>query len=334
MKKILCVIVLLLSTPLYLFGQLKDAKSAFKYIQSANSDTQKINRMNEAAYFFSLSAPDSQLKYTKLSLSLSEKIDYKRGLARGYKNLGIYYSVKGDKEKAFEQFAKYLNYATMLADQKEIADVYLDYCVTYYRFYEFEKSDMYANKALSIYMEINDIPSIVDIYIQKSSALFYLNKPVESAAAAAEGLKLAESIKDSVKSSICYVNLALSYLNLKNYDKTIEYSMKSVGYLKKAKDYNNLSTVYSNIANSYEEKKNFDEALKFRKLAYETAVLTKDTLSIRGAEGGLAFVYYLKKNYTLALEYLDKALDYLPKTNDIVYKIGTYEAGRQNIQRG
>jgi hypothetical protein len=55
--------------------------------------TQRIDALNKLSFGLRIELPDSSLSIAKITIILSEKIDYKKGQADGYFNLGNNYRI-------------------------------------------------------------------------------------------------------------------------------------------------------------------------------------------------------------------------------------------------
>lgn len=318
-KKTLIILFLILIPSLVIKAQNANLNSKYSALRNAKSDKEKIDLMNDIAFVISASNTDSLLIYATSALKLSEKNNYKPGIARANRNLSYYYLYKNDRKKAFDYLSKFFEYGQSESDKEVKALANSDYGYFYFTLQEYEKSLKYTDISIRLFKEAKETTSIIFALIQKSSALFYLNKPVESAAASAEALKLAEGRNDTANMSVAYINLSLSYISLRNFKKSLEYSLKALPYLEKINDYYNLWIVYANMAYYYEELKNYDEAVKFRKLAIDVAKKSNDEAEIAEAESGLAYTFCLMKNYSLALEYCGRAMKVAMKSKDRLF---------------
>lgn len=294
-------------------------KWKYDALGKVKDEKQKIDLLNEIAFTEAVATPDTLLKFSSDALKLSEKIKYKFGMGRSYRNLGYHYLYKNKKEKAFEYLHKYFDISESEGNKKEIALATSDFGYFYFTLQEYESGLKYIEQSIKYFKEYKDTLNLIFGLVQKSSTLFYINRTVESAAASAEALKYAEAKKDTANICVSYINLSLSYINLRNFKKSLEYSLKAQPYLEKVNDYYNLWVVFSNIAYYYEELKNYNEALKYRMRAIETAKKSKDEAQVAEAESGLAYTYCLMKNYPVALEYSNRALAVAEKSKDRMF---------------
>src|ERR1035437_8583282 len=85
-------------------------------------DTSKVNVLNALAQEYLKKSPETALDYSNQALTLSKKIDFKKGAGNAYAKMGAVYSVKGNFGKALELYSKSLAIREGIDDKKGIAN--------------------------------------------------------------------------------------------------------------------------------------------------------------------------------------------------------------------
>ena len=80
------------------------------------------NALNtQAATFYLHGDYKKAINYYEKILSISKEIDYRKGIARSYNNLGIMYKVKGIMSKPYPIISKSLKIRESMNDKKGVA---------------------------------------------------------------------------------------------------------------------------------------------------------------------------------------------------------------------
>lgn len=108
-------------------------------------------------------------------------------------------------------------------------------------------------------------------------------------------------------------NIAVVYMNQRNYDKALEYCNKSVFIRKLVQDADRLDILltYKNLANIYAYKGDYEKSMEYIDKANidGTVVLDSDDLSKANKFNKIAIVFYLNGDFGKALKYEEKVLE-------------------------
>src|SRR5438477_11948152 len=107
MKKTIYIFLSLYSilTTHYSFSQNKQLDSLEALLKTAADDTNKVKILYQLS---EVCDEENILRYAEPSLQLSEKLNYKPGIANALNNIGFELKVKGQVEKALECFIRSL----------------------------------------------------------------------------------------------------------------------------------------------------------------------------------------------------------------------------------
>jgi tetratricopeptide (TPR) repeat protein len=88
------------------------------------SGRKKVDILNDLAFALYKSDPKKTGNYARRAFTLAEKLDYKKGIARGYLIFGLPYWIKGDYNKAIDYYQSALGIYEEINDEYGIANSY------------------------------------------------------------------------------------------------------------------------------------------------------------------------------------------------------------------
>src|SRR6476660_3944768 len=157
-KKIILIYLFFIS--INSFSQQQDIDSLRAVVQKTKVDTIKINTLNKLSSLYYYKDIRKSLEFSKTAYSLSKKINYTKGIASSYNNIGVYYWIKSNFPKALDYNLKALHLFENLNDKKGIANTNNGLGNIYAEFKNYKQALYCYNRALKISKEINDRKSI------------------------------------------------------------------------------------------------------------------------------------------------------------------------------
>ena len=197
---------------------------------------------------------DVSENYFKEILELSKSYSGQEGVADAYLNLGWLYQHKGRKENAEDN----LNNPKLYTIAKD-----------------------YFEKALKIYVEIDDQKGLAAVYTNIAIVHFYQKAYDESFKNFQKSLEIEQKNNNILGISQSYINLGSVHYRLKQYDKAMEYYKQALEILKDVDVKGQLADVYNNIYETYKIQGNYQEALKYHELLKEVKEQVNDQSSQR-----------------------------------------------------
>ena len=214
-------------------AQTKQIDSLKILISKATNDSSKVDKINLLSKNYFSIDPLISLQYSNNAKEISSKINYKKGLALAYKNIGIAYYMQSNNIEAI------LNWDSSLTIYKELRD-------------KIGQATILSNKG-STYFNNGDDTKAIEYYLQS--------------------LKLSEEINDPLRLATVLLNIGTVYLNKKaNYDKSLKYYLQALPICEAIKDKDALGTIYVDLGEIYFEKGDNNKALDYLKrslIAYE-----------------------------------------------------------------
>ncbi len=239
-------------------------------------DTNKANLLNALSHEYINSNPDEGIRYSFESLTLSKKLNWKKGLA--FANLGLAYNYKHkqDYAKELEHYIPALRLFEEIGDKRQVVNT--NRCI----------GDSYCNQS--------------DF---KKSLTYYF-----------KSLKLAEQNDDKSNAAIITGSIGKVYGILDESDKSIEYLQKACDYFKEVDNKVALSVGLFNIGVLYYKIHNSQKSLEYISEALKLAEETDFKALIGPATAALGSLYDREKNYTMALNSFRKAIKISEQVGD------------------
>jgi signal transduction histidine kinase len=292
-------------------------------------DSQKVNILNDVASRFIGQNLDSAFLFAKQALDLSQKISYLKGIMDAYITMGIYYDLKNDTTKALAYFKNSLELAKENNYPNEIGNAYY-YLATHYNLRQQHLiAASYYDKAPKYFEEAKNFKMKGNALLLYGSAAYYANKILLSTDATKEAIKIFTELKDSLAISNALINLAITYIAIKEYNKANQYLFEAWDYLKNVNNDVTKWIISYDIANNYEQEKDYSNALRYYQQALYYAKKTKNKSYLGSSYTGLASVYYYTKNYDAALKNIETALTYREERSEFLFSaVATTVAAR------
>jgi serine phosphatase RsbU (regulator of sigma subunit) len=237
---------------------------------TTNNDTLKANILGQIArvYLYDFNNVEKMKQYATQAIQLSQKTNFKKGLATGYLYYGVYYN--------------------NMANYK--------YAMTYYL------------KALKLYEELKDNKSLGSCYINIGSVYGTQGNYKSALAYMQKGASLKDAANDKKGTSIAYNNIGNMYSDQGKYPEAIDYLMKSLKIKEEINDKSGISIAYNNIGLILELQGKTEEAIAYHIKSLKLKEELGDRLGISFSYSNLASLYVAQKKYTEALDYNFKSL--------------------------
>lgn len=190
-------------------------------LPKAKEDTNKVNMLLDISFDIFAVNPDDAISYAAQGIELSEKLNFKKGIASGYRYMGMGYMTKSMFPKALDCYLKALKIFEGLGDKMAVAKTQMSIALVYTNELDFDKAFKFYSSALATFEEQGNKNAIGKVYN----------------------------------------NLGILFQKQKKYDKAIEYYTKSNAVKENSGDKLGLESNLSNMAAIYFDQKQFDLAL-------------------------------------------------------------------------
>ena len=337
MKKFFVILLVIL--PLFAHAQKQGQgliDSLLQKLPPAKEDTNKVALLYDLAYVYQNINPGEGLKYSQVALSLSEKLEWKKGIGLANNSLGVNYDAKADYTKSLECHFKALKINEEIGDKKETARSLENIAFTYLSQSEHVKSLEYNFKALAIFEEVNDkegkaatLGAIGSVYQSENDYPKALDYQLKA-------LNIHKELGNKNGMAANMGNIGLVYEHQNNYPQALVYNVMALQMYQDLGDKNGEQRNLGNMGNIYANLKNYPKALEYDFKALKIAQELSDKEIIAANFGNIGEIYLLIVKDTASMPNndisvykaanLEKAIDYLNKGVDISTEIGLLDA--------
>jgi tetratricopeptide (TPR) repeat protein len=239
-------------------------------LKTEKDDTNKvITLIRLCRKFEKLGNHDSSLIYCNITKTLSEKLNFKKGIAMAYRNIGVINLNKGDYAQAIECENKSMALNKEIGNKAELAT---------------NLSDMG-----NVYMNQSNYPK----------ALEYFNK--------AEALDREAGFKQDQAALLC--NIGAAYWHQGNIPKFVEYNTKALDIMQEIGNKEGIEATLGNIGIAYYSQNNYPKALEFFFKGLAKGKEIGNKMGMAQALGNIGATYNDQGDLQKALEYELKGLE-------------------------
>lgn len=245
-------------------------------LEIAKEDTNKVLLLNKIYNHYKNKEPKTALNYATNSLLLSEKINYKKGVAVSSYNIGRTNSDIGDYKKALENLNQSLLVFKELNFRLGIASVY--------------------NVLGNVHKDLGN-------YVQ---ALFYYT----------ECKKIEKLREDNEGIGIALSNIGNVYISQGKYEKALESFFESLKIAEQFGNRNLMANTYNNIGIVYYYLNNNEKELEYYNKSLLIKEQLGDKLGIANTTYNIGETLFNLGDYAKALEYFDRSVKLKYQLND------------------
>ncbi|MEO9965049.1 MAG: tetratricopeptide repeat protein [Reichenbachiella sp.] len=311
-----CILFLFLFTyPTLSFSQ-RDKIDSLLSRSKTQQGEELVDTYNLLVTAYLKSSLDSSEFYAKQALSLSEKLNYQKGLARSNMSIAEWLDAGGNYDQAIEYGLKSLDQFHKLSDDEGIADIYYVLGGIYSGQFRFDEAHSYLNRALDIRLELNDLEGQAYVYKSIGNIHVYKGNLHEAIKFYKKGGAISEQMGDDQLSSSFYTNIGVGHQRLEDFEQALKYYLKSIALKQKFDDKYGMSSIYNNMGLINNDQGNYDKARAFHEKSLK---LDQET----GRKAEVAMDYNNIGNVCVSQGKLDSALFFFNKSLKIRQDLGS-----------
>jgi tetratricopeptide (TPR) repeat protein len=270
-------------------GQNRQIDSLLILLKTDKADTNKVNHQNILCRkYINIGLYDTAISFGNSALQLSLKLNFKKGVALSYNNLGLSYYNLADYSRALDYYLKALKTDEEQEDKRGMSLRLGNIGSVYSAQNETQKALDYFLKALKIAQEMGNKPYIAawlgnigNVFVDKadySKALEYYFK----------ALKIDEELGSMSGMAYRLGSIGIIYKNQGNYLEALNYYQKALKLDEELENKNGVARHLCNIGSLYVktgELKNAEQCLKKAIVIYDSIgalddlMLSEDALS-------------------------------------------------------
>ncbi len=291
------------------YSQQHQVDSLANVLKTAKEDSNKVKTLNELSREIILAG--NYLKadsLSRLAIQISEKINYGKGEAIAYLNIGKIGRNKGNYLDALTNYREALKIYEELGNKKGMDQIYRNIGVVYEEQGNYPDALKEYLQALKIDEDIGSKGGIAQASLNIGSIYYFQNNAEEALKYYKQGLSLYRELKDNQGISDAYSEMGGFYWQQHEYPQALEFMLQYLKLAQQSDDKENLGYAYANVGVVYEAMNNFDEAMKSFLQAMKIAEQVGDKEGVAGSYVNIGDNLTKQKKYTEAKEWLNKGL--------------------------
>ena len=271
-------------------------------------DSLLVQTYNELTWQYRMVDRDKAVRYGKLAITLGEKINYKKGIAQAFNDLGIIYFDKENYDTAIALYARSAEIRKELKDDNGQAKLYNKIGIVYQKQGLFDKALDNQFKALALFERTKDDRGIS--YSLNNIGIINQNMGLYKKAIEYQerSITIKEKAGDKYGLAGSYVNIANNYLNTEDYKRSKTYYKKAIEISRNIGDKEYLSNALNNLGNQYILTGDINEAIPMIQESYSLRSSLGDTKGMVSCLNNLGEIFIRKKIFDSAEVILNKAL--------------------------
>ncbi len=254
-------------------------KAVYSKNENIWSDSAKVDFLNRVFFHYVFSQSDSAYLYSQKVFNLAKKIEYQKGLALYYNNLGILHRVEGSFEDGLESMILSLSINERIKDSIGIANNYVNMGLIYQAQKKYDIALEYYQKCLTLKTKRKDTVGMA--YCMRDMGGLYIQQ--KNYPKAKEIFEKVIQLKSRPPITFGAIkDLAIIAFNEKNYQKSKEYLENCISGML-LHDKFNVPQAYIHLAKIAQIERKpkiaidyFDNALKYA-IQYKNNQQEKDT---------------------------------------------------------
>lgn len=309
---------------------------------------------NLSNYYKDIKKWDKAVIYQNKALNIAQKHDFKIDIAASYLELGSIYLDKEDYDKSWVNYNKTLEYLPFVEDQMFSAYLYNNISALFNKQKKYDLAYEYAIKSIEIKERLGKDGALAKSYQNLGAIYFFAEQYELAIDNFRKSIVLADSLQDFQTLASCYLNLAVTYnkvdkyepaitaydtlltlcetygfdntkfsaygnlaivyQNTGDFEKSLDYSFKSLENANSNERY--IARNYINIATSYTNLKQWNKAIEYAEQANQLSYKISDNRYILKSNNILAMSYANMGSYQQAYDSLSVYAELLDKISE------------------
>jgi len=309
------------------FAQVQQLIDSLEKQLPINADTNKAKILNDLTWFYRTVSQEKAIEYGIKAIQFSQQINYEKGVAQAYNDLGIIYTDKRDYTTAIDYLDKSLVIRKSQKDEKGIAAIYNKLGIINQEKGNAQEALKYQFEALKLFEKLRlDIP--IANSLNNIAILFYNNNNnSKSLEYHKRAIALRIKISDKLGVASSYVNIGNIYIEDLDFVKAYENFLEATNIMRSLGEKAFLAIALNNLATACQKLNKFNDALKYATESYIIRKENNDLKGVASAALNLAVTKIHFKDYVAAKKYIDEAYILGIKANtkpEIKYAYETY----------
>jgi signal transduction histidine kinase len=305
---IYCFIITCLSFPA--FAQNSKTDSLLNLLSKSADDTGKVMLLRNIGVTYANQDARKAIEYWKQGVALSYKLNYIKGLARNYINIGTGYSYLSKMDSTIIFADSAIKYSKLDGDMDRLALVYLNKGDGYRNLGDFKSALLYCDTAGIYAAKTGNTDRQARIYGIMSGIYSEQQQIYDALQFQRKALDLYIKDGNALMEGQSYDDFGLLYQQIGKLDSALYFHKMAVSYGERLKDYKNLSTFNYGVAQVYLEQRNYGEAEMFARKALQYAAEQENNNQLSATYSLLCNIYLKQERLAEAVKAGNIAYEY------------------------
>jgi tetratricopeptide (TPR) repeat protein len=265
--------------------------SLYNVLDTARAEV-RVNTLNELSKTLINSDPQKALDHTREALDLSIKLNYKRGIASCYNNLGVLYKNQGIFDKALDYYIKSLEINELIQNTNNIALTKANIGNIYSLKKDHNKAIEYFTDAYLILKDADEKHLLIGVLNNMGNAYLAMGNQDNALKYFTQAVDLYEELGQKSEAFDPLNSLGNIYFYRGEFDKAIDYYSLSLLIEKEKNNKFGQAYAHNNIGVAYHNKKSYAEAERHENLALNLAHEINAQTLLKDIYKALSETYY------------------------------------------
>ncbi|MBK7666588.1 MAG: tetratricopeptide repeat protein [Sphingobacteriaceae bacterium] len=297
---------------------------SLKKILSAKKDTAFVNCLYLIAKEFGAVSQDSLMLYSNKIIQKSKDINYNKGYAKGLILQAGFYRRKGEVDTATVIYNRIIEISRQYNLPQELGEAEMFIGFILQNQGEYDQSLLHLISAEKEFEKVGNKLLLARNFWMMGNTYLKLKSYDESRKSFAKGKDYFGELNDSLGYFDCVLNISITHIEVKEFDKALELILQSESYYRKVKhtaalaaSLVNKSEVLISMGNTLEAEPALKEALEIKKQLGAPIGIATCLLNL----GGL---YQKKKDYASSEKAYLEAMSFARKDNSLEIILKSY----------
>ena len=302
---------LFLNNWLSVFGEELNIDSLKKVISICKVDTSKVNTLNYLSLKITSKQPEEGMKYAIQAMSISKKIEYKKGIGDSYNNIGLAFRYQNLYKESIENTNQSLKIRQELNSQEDISESLENLGNSYFHQGDYPNAITNYQKSYKTCIEIDNKKRASKAANNLGTVYMELSNYSEALAWFFKSLKIKEQIDKETPDDLqnkkgigaSYNNIGSTQVHLGNLDQALGFYLKALEIRNELKDKKGLAETNNNLGNIYIQYKDFSKALEYYLQALALKEEIGDKKGIPTTLTNIGNIYEKENKFDEAIKY-------------------------------
>lgn len=241
--------------------------TTFQKLISLNDSEKKVEKLNEEAEnLWKIGDYSKSLKFSFEAQKSAKKINYFKGEAYAFNNIGIAYDYQGEYAKSLDYYFKALPLQKKIKDETGLAYTYNNMGLIYSNQFNFDEALKYYYQAMYLRKKNNDQSGLSSVYNNIGIVQMEQKNYKEALKNYQASVKIDSTLNDIYGMSAANSNIGMIYMELGDFQTALHYFNKALKIREQLNDKRGIANSSNNIGTIYEKQKKYPEAIsKFKR---------------------------------------------------------------------